>query len=880
MSWASVVAARLRGLFGHKRLERELDDEVRFHLEMQIEDNLKAGMNPAEARYAALRSFGGIEPMKERYRERRAFALVETMAQDVRYAVRTLRKSPGFTTTSVATLALAIGANTAMFSVLNAVLLRPLPYRSPEQLAMLWSEVPSQNLREGRSAYWNVEQWRSQSESFADMALFDGVSSTLTSADRAEKISVVRHSPNLFPLLGVQPLHGRIFSAEEAEQRQRVALISHRFWQGRFGGSFDAIGSSIELDGHASRIIGILPAGFQFDNDADVWEPHTMFPDWEALRRSRGGGFWSVIGRLQPNVTFEQAQAEMSAIARRLDEQAPASDPNRGISVVPLSLQVTGPRPRLALWMLMGAVFCVLLIAATNVASLQLARSASREREIAIRAALGASRARIVRQLLAESLTLAVIAGLLGLWVALAGIRAILAVKPGNLARLNEVSLDPQVLGWALATCLLTGILVGLAPAITMSRRNLTPSGQEGGRGIAGGVATRRIRRTLVVAQFALAIILLVGAGLLVRSLWSVENVDPGFRPERVLSMHLSTTAFRATQQRADFYNRVLEQVESLPGVESLGITSELFIGGNPERELTAEGDARTISERLRFRSDEISGGFFKAVGTPLLRGRFFSKADKPDSPRVAIISDAMARRLWPGRDPVGKRFRLGPGDSDTPWFTVVGVVGDMRRQGLEKEPIPQMFEPLAQNPPRLAILLVRTSMSDPLKMVGAVQAAVRRVEKHVPLYGVTTLENRLGAFLSERRFQTSLLIGFSVVALLMAAIGICGLIQYSVATRTHEIGIRMAVGAQAGDVFRMIIGEGLKLSLTGLVLGLVGALWLGQAGSSLLFGVTATDPLTFITVSLLLTAVATAACYFPARRAMKVEPIVALRQE
>ncbi len=881
MSWASVVAARLRGLFEHKRLERELDDEVRFHLEMQIEDNLKAGMNPAEARYAALRSFGAIEPMKERHRERRAFVLVESMAQDIRYAVRTLGRSPGFTATSVAVLALAIGANTAMFSVLNAVLLRPLPYRSPEQLAMLWTEVPSQNLREGRSAFLDFEQWRRESKSFADMAVFDPVSVTLTTAVEAEHISVARISPNLFPLLGLQPLHGRTFSAEEAGQRQRLALISHRFWQTRFGGSLDAIGASIELDGLPSRIIGILPASFQFAQlNADVWEPHTMFPDWEARRGARGVGSWFVMGRLRSNVTFEQAQAEMSAIARRLDEQLPASDRHRGISVVPLSLQLTGARSRLALWMLTGAVFCVLLVAATNVASLSLARSASREREIAIRAALGASQARIVRQLLAESLTLAVLSGLLGLMVALAGIRLILALKPGDLARLNEVGLDPQVLGWALALCLLTGILVGLAPAMTMARRNLRPSGQEGGRGISGGVARRGIRRALVVTQFALAIVLLAGAGLLIRSLWSVENVDPGFRPERVLSVQLSTPAFRATARRTDFYTRALEQIESLPGVESAGIIENLFIGGGPEQMLTTEGSAGTVAERLRFRNDSVSGGFFKALGTPLLRGRFFSAEDGPDSPRVAIVNEAMARRLWPGRDPVGKRFRLGPGDSDRLWFTVVGVVGDMRRQGLENEPIPQMFAPLAQDPPRLATLLVRTSMDDPLRMVGTVQAAVRRVEKHAPLYHVTTLENRLGAFLAERRFQTSLLIGFSVAALLMAAIGIYGLIQYSIAMRTHEIGIRMAVGAQAGQIFRMIIGEGLKLSLTGLVLGLVGALWLGQAGSSFLFGVTATDPMTFITVSLLLTAVAAAACYLPARRAMKVEPIVALRQE
>ncbi len=879
MSWASVVAARLFGLFKRKRRERELDDEVRFHLEMQIEDNLKAGMDPVEARYAALRSFGGVEAMKEIHRERRSFTVLETTAQDLRYAVRTLRKTPGFTITAVAVLALAIGANTAMFSVLNAVLFRPLPYKSPEQLAMLWSEDPSQNLREGRTSYWNVEQWQRQSQSFADMALFDGVKVTLATADRAEEISAVRHSPNLFPLLGVQPLHGRIFSAEEAEQRQHLALISHRFWQARFGGSFDAIGATIILDGAPSRIIGILPADFQF-NKADVWEPHTMYPNWEALRRARGRGFWSVLGRLRPNVTMDQAQAEMNAIARRLDDQLQSAQRNRGISVTPLSLQVVGPRPRLVLSMLAGAVFLVLLIAATNVASLSLARSASREREIAVRAALGASSARIVRQLLAESLTLAVFSGLVGLLVALAGIRLILAMKPGNLARLNEVSLDPYVFGCALALCLLTGVVVGLMPAITIVRRGLSPSGHEGGRGIAGGLATLRTRRALVVTEFALAIILLVGAGLLVRSLWSVQNVDLGFRPERVLFVALSTTPSMANTQRTDFYSRVLEQVASLPGVESAGITSELFVGGGGDRIVTAERDTRPVTERLRFRSDELSEGLFKAIGAPLRRGRFFSRADGPDSQLVAIINEAMARQLWPGRDPVGKRFKLGPEDNASPFYTVVGVVGDMRREGLEKDPMPQMFQPLAQNPPRRAILLVRTSADDPLKMAGAVQAAVRRVERYVPVYGVTTLENQLGTLLAERRFQTSLLIGFSVAAMLMAAIGIYGLIQYSIAMRTREIGIRIAVGAQAGEIFRMIVGEGLKLSMAGLMLGLVGALWLRGAISSLLFGVTATDPATFAAVSLLLVAVTVAACYLPARHAMKVEPVVALRQE
>ena len=881
MSWASVFATRLRGLFGQKRLDRELDDEVCFHLDMQMEDNLRAGMHPVEARYAALRSFGSVEPIKQTYREQRALAWLETTASDMGYAIRILRKSPAFTIASTATLALAIGVNTAMFSVLNTVLLRPLPYRSPEQLAMLWTEIPSQDLREGRSAFWNFEQWRSQSESFTDMAVFDGVSVTVTNEDRAARINVARTSPNFFSLLGVQALHGRIFSALEADQKQRLSVISHRFWQSRFGGSYDAIGASIELDGLPSRIIGILPESFSFARlDADVWEPHTMFRDWELRRAVRGVDSWFVVGRLRPNASFEQAQTEMSTIARRLDEQLPLADRGRGVSVVPLSLVVIGPKARLALWMFTAAVFCVLLIAAANVASLSLARSVRRSREMAIRAAVGASPVRILRQLLAESVTLASISGLLGSLLAQAGILLIRTLQPVNLARLNEVSLDLQVLCWAVFISFVTGILVGLAPAFTLWRRNLRPSAEEGGRSISGGAATRGIRRALVVTEFALAIILTVGAGLLIRSWWNVESIDPGFRAERVLSIELRTPPFMAAAQRADFYSRVLEQVESLPGVESVGLTSDLFISSMPERNLTPEGNSRNSSERLPFRRDEVSPGFFKALATPLLNGRFFSAQDGPESPRVAIINDAMARRLWPGIDAVGKRFKFGSRDSASPWLTVVGVVADMRRQGLELAPIPQIFESLMQNPSSGGSLLVRTSIDEPLKMVGSIQAAISRVERNAPLYGATTLEDRLGAFLTPRRFQTSVIVGFSAIALLMAAIGIYGLIQYSVATRTHEIGIRMAIGAQTGDIFRLIIAEGLKLSLAGLVLGLAGALWVSQLGRNLLFGVAATDPMTLIAVSVLLTIVAISASGLPARRATKIEPLAALRLE
>jgi putative ABC transport system permease protein len=800
---------------------------------------------------------------------------LEELSRDLRYAFRTLRKSPTFTATAVATLALAIGTNTAMFSVLNAVLLRPLPYRSPEQLAMLWTEDPTKNLREGRSALWDVEQWRRQSQSFADFATFDSVSTTLTGAEGAEQILGASVSPNLLPLLGVQPLRGRNFSSEEAEQQKRLVLISHRFWRARFGGANGAIGATIALNGLPSEIIGILPPDFRIASlDADVWVPHTT------QRSVRGPQTWFVIARLRPGVTFDQAQVEMNAVARRLNDRLPASERNQGVGIVPLTLYVVGPQARLALWMLGGAVCCVFLIGAANVTSLSLARSTARAREMAVRAALGANGARILRQLLTESVVLAAVSGLMGTLLAVAAIRLIRAVGPGNLPRLNEVSLDLRVLGWALAISLLAGILVGLAPAIATLRRDLRPSSMSGGRSVSGAASSRRIRRALVVAEFALAIVLLVGAGLLVRSWRYVSHIDPGFRPERVLVMEVSPPAtFSVPARRTDLYLRVLEQIQAVPGVESAGIIDDLFTANPREHVLTVERDDGTRSERLRLTRDEISSDFFRTLGTPLLRGRFFSIEDKPEAPRVAIINDAMARHSWPGRDPVGRRFTLDPRGTDGPWYTVVGVVGDMRRQGLEREPLPQIFMPLAQNhPPGSAALFIRTSSNDPLAMVRTLRAAVRRVDTNAPIYGVALLEDQLGTYLTQRRVQTALLTGFSIVALLMAAVGIYGVIQYSIATRTQEIGLRMAIGAQSSDILRMIIKEGLTLSLTGVAIGLVGAWWLGRAGSSLLFGVTASDPLTFTTVSLLLTAVAGAACYFPARRAMTIEPIAALR--
>jgi putative ABC transport system permease protein len=867
MSWASVVAARVRGLFHRDELERRLDDEVRFHLQRQAEDNVQAGMNPTDARYAALRSFGAVDPVKERYRERMSLALIETMMQDLRYAARTLRRSSGFTIASVATLALAIGVTTAMFSVVNAVLLRPLPYTAPEQLAVLWTENPSQNIREARSAYSRVQYWREHSKTFADIAVFDPASVTLTTPTDAQQISAASVSPNFFRLLGVSPVLGRAFSTDDGYD---VVLISHDLWQTRYGASLDVIGAAIELNGRSARIIGVIPQGFRLAGLAPaVWMTFSGYGDPSQP--------WNVVGRLRPGVTIEQAQAEMTSIARGLDEQLPVTERNRGISVVSLSEYVVGSKSRVALWMLTGGVLCVLLIALVNVASLSLARGVGRAREIAVRAALGASSIRITRQLLAEGLTVAALACAVGCLFALVLIPAIRVLSPGDLARINEVSLDSRVLVWTLGIAVLTGIVVGFTPAFTLLRRNLSGL-TAGGRMVAGGTATARIRSALVVAEFALAIVLLAGAGLLLRSWWQVDSINPGFRPQRVLSLRFSTPATLANAQRGHFYDRVLDEVKVLPAVEAAGLINDWVISSASERTVAVEGRG-TIPERIRVARDEVSPGIFETIRTPLLKGRLFSTGDGPHSPRVSIISESMARALWPAQDPLGQRFKLGAAEASGPWFTVVGVIADMRRQGLERVPIPQMFVPLAQGPTRTATLMVRTSSRDPLTMADAVQAAIRGVDKHAPIYQVTTLEEVLERSVADRRFQTSLLSAFSLAALLMAAIGIYGLIQYSVATRTREIGVRMAIGAKAGDILGMVIREGLKLSLAGLTLGFLGALWIGRAGSSLLYGVTATDPLTFIGVALLLTAVAAAACYFPARRATKVAPVSALRE-
>jgi predicted permease len=802
------------------------------------------------------------------------------IGQDLRYAVRGLTRNPAFTVVAVLTLALGIGCNTAMFTVLNAVLLRPLPYPSSNQLVMLWTELPGQGLQEGRSTYADVEEWRRQAGSVVDMAVWDPVSLRLTAPGDVQQISSVRISPNFFSLLGVRPVRGRVFSAEEADRRSRVAVISHRLWQSRFGGSESVIGATIGLDGATSEVIGVLGPDFNFPGaDGDVLEPQTLFSDWDARRGVRGPSSWFVLGRLKPGVSTSQAQLELSALASRLAGERTASGRAAGINVAPLSSYVVQPTARLALLMLTGAVFCVLLICVANITNLSLARSAGRDREIAIRSALGASKTHLVQQLVTESLALSLLSGALGFLIAVVGAPLIMVMRPSGVSMPDRLGLNVTMLLFALGFSTLAGTLVGIVPAFAGGRHDVNSALHDGTRGSSAGRATRLTRHALVVAEFALAIVLLVGAGLLTRSLLQVQSVELGFNPDRVVAMQLAVPDARTSAQRTDYYRRVVEQIRAVGRVEDAAIIGDLFINSAPELGIVVDGGASATPERLKIRRDEVSDTFFSTLRIPLLRGRSFSKEDSADSPRVAVINSVMARRLWPGEEAVGRRFRFGTPASDSPWFTVVGVVGDVRRQGLEADPVAQMFEPLAQNPSRLSTLLVRTS-TDPLSMASTLQAAVNRVDTRAPVYGITTLVGRIRQFQAERRFQTSLLLAFAVVALLLAAIGIYGVVQYSTIARTREIGIRVAVGAERRDIFGMIVGEGLKMSAIGLALGLIGSLWLTHLGASLLFDVTATDPLTYVGVSIVLTAVAAAGCYFPARRAARLDPLVALRYE
>jgi putative ABC transport system permease protein len=891
--WTQHVRTRLSGLHLSPTREAEIVEELSQHLDDRWRELIASGMSPDEAERAALADFRDGNVLAERIAPLRQAHPPSALTpgvpggkwlndfwQDLTYAARLLVKQPGFTAIAVLTLALGIGANVTIFSVVNSVLLRPLPYPEADRLVYLWSEAPMQNIRERASAYANFSEWRNQNKSFEDLAVLDPTVVTLTGSAEPEQVMSIRASANLFPLLGVAPMLGRTFTADEEQQKLRVVVLSHGLWRRRFGASQGVLGQTIEIDGVSSQMIGVMPESFLPDSENRIWEPHTLFPDWEAQKTQRGAGSWQVVGRLKAQVSLAQAQAEMNAIAQLLEQAYPEANKGLGVKLVPSQLQHTGANVRLALWMLFGAVVLVLLIACTNVANLMLARGIAREREMAIRMALGAGRLRLIRQLLTESALLVLLAGAVGLLLASWGVWAVLNFSPGNLPRLDGVAIDGEALAFTGVVSLLTGLLFGLAPALKISQTQPGAAMKEG-RSSSGGVSGRRLRGVLVITEFSLAVLLLAGAGLLLRSFSKLQAVDPGFDPAGVLSMQLTLARNSTADQCRVFYGQVGERIAALPGVEVAGLTSEIVISNNPSGLITIEGAApdRSATARIPFRGDVISEGLLETLRAPLRRGRFFNAQDNQAAVPATIINETMARRFWPGEEALGKRFKLGPALSTNPWLTVVGVVGDMRRQNLESQPIAQIFRPHLQSPGRRMILLIRTR-GEPTQLAPVVRNEIRAIDKTVLANGVSTLESMLDRNVAQRRFQTWLLAVFSALALLLAAVGIYGLMQQSVALSTREIGTRMALGAQPRDVLRLVIGQGMRLALCGIGIGLLAAFGLTRVLTGLLFGVTATDPTTFIAAPLALLAVAFLACFTPARRATRVDPIIALRAE
>ncbi len=866
-----------------RRAEAELEEEIRAHLELETEENIEAGMSAEEARYAARRAFGNLTLTKEDSRTMWGLRSFETLLQDVRFGVRMLVKSPTFTIVAVIALALGIGANTAIFSVINTVLLRPLPYKDPERLVMVWEDDSKHGYPRDTPAVANYMDWREQNQSFEAMAAMADQSFNLTGMGEPERIDGQRVSANLFSLMGVEPQLGRGFSPEEDQPGAgRVVIISNGLWQRRFGGDRTIVGKTLDLNGESYQVVGVMPTQFQFPRrEVDLWVPIAFTPQQAA---NRGSHYLQVIARLKPGVAVQQAQADMSSIAARLQQQYPEQNTQLGAVVIPLHEQVTGDM-RPALLVLLGAVGFVLLIACANVANLLLARAAARQKEIAVRVALGASRLRLIRQFLTESILLAVIGGVLGLLLSFWGINLLKSFIPDTIAQARTITIDAKVLGFTLLVSLLTGLIFGLAPATQASKFNLNETLKEGGRDSSAGSRGNRIRAMLVVAEVAVSLILLIGAGLLINSFLRLRNVDPGFRAENLLTMQVVLPKQKYSDQarRSAFYTELLRRVESLPGVKSAAVTTNLplYRQGNSIG-LSIEGRPDPIGQRPSVTTRVISQRYFSTMGIQLLQGREFGDQDRIDSPAVAVVSETMARRFWPGESPLGKRVTPSTPDTAAPedWITVVGVVKDVHQFDLVADPKPQMYLSYVQAEffePR--DLVVSTSV-DPLSMTSAVRGAVWEIDKDQPVSNIRTMKEIVSESVARQRFSMLLLGIFAGLALVLAAVGIYGVMSYSVAQRTREIGLRMALGAQKWDVLRLVVGQGLKLVLIGIAIGLVAAFVLTRVMSSLLFGISATDPTTFIAISLVLISVAVLASFIPARRATKVDPMIALRYE
>ncbi|HKQ79500.1 MAG TPA: ABC transporter permease [Blastocatellia bacterium] len=877
---------RLRALFFKSKMEVELDEEVRFHLEREIEENIARGMSPEEARYAALRSFGGIERVKEESRDERGIRLLDEVRQDLRYGVRMLLKSPNYALIAVISLALGIGANTAIFSVVNTLLLKALPYHDPDRIVLVWG-ADNQSAAAARSqvSATDVADWRRQNSVFAEITTYGNWSATLLSGNEPERINGIQVGDGYFSALQGKPLLGRVFLPEEQEDgKDFVIVLGHGLWQRRFGGDPQIIGRQVNLSGRPYTIVGVMPPDFQslpislVEPRGEFYRPVAEKYD-EAERSSR---HLRAIARLNPSVTLRQAQAEMSVIAHRLERQHPQDNTNYSVRLTTLTEDTVGGL-RQTLLLLLGAVLFVLLIACANVSNLLLARAAARQKELSIRAALGAGRLRLLRQLLTESVLLSLTGGALGLLLARWGTSLIESLGAQVTPLLSGVKLDARVLTFTLMISLLTGVVFGLAPALHVSRPDLNETLKDAGHSAGAGAHGSRLRGALVVAEMALALVLLICAGLLIQSVLRLRAVNPGFNPSNLLTMNvaLPSAKYPKPQQRVEFHNRLVERLVVLPGVNAAGFTSVLPFSSNFDgRGLAVEDQPKPPGAEISVDLYIITPDYLRTMAIPLRTGRPLTERDTEETPKVALINETMARALWPKQDPLGKRIKFpGSERNPQPWRSIVGVVADVAQYALDRQPPMQIYLADAQYPASFMTLVVRTA-SDPAGFASAVRNEVRALDKEQAVFGVAALEELIGASIALRRFLMLLLLSFAAVALSMAAVGIYGVISYAVTQRTREIGIRMALGAQASDVLRLVVGQGLRLVLSGVVIGLVVALGLTRLIKTMLFGVSARDPLTFIVISMLLTVVALLACWIPARRATKVDPLLALRRQ
>ncbi|HKG80763.1 MAG TPA: ABC transporter permease, partial [Pyrinomonadaceae bacterium] len=860
----SNLLRRWRALIHKDEMEHELDEEMQFHLERDIEQKVRSGMTPEDARYAALKSFNGFDQSKEECRSARGVGLIENILRDISYSVRVLLKNHAFTIVVILTLALGIGANTAIFSFANGILLRPLPYPQSDRLAVLDETALKRGIDSMSVSFPNFLDWREQNKVFEDIAIYSGTNRfSLTGAGEPVELRGSYISQGLFEVLRVSPILGRTFTTnEDRPDEDAVVILSYDLWQRNFGGDPQIVGRKIMISNRPRTIVGVMPRGFKFPEVSELWAPLALTT--KTFTRTDHG--LNAIARLKDGMSFTEAQTEMNTIGTRIEQQNPVTNEGLGVKVTSLHQNLTGDY-RQALLILLGVVGCVLLVACVNVANLQLARATARQKEFALRAALGAGRWRIMRQLLIESLLLATVGGALGFALSLWALNLLLHAIPIKLPFWMNFGIDLRVLGFTAAITLLTGFIFGAIPALQTSRVDLNDTLKEGGRGSAGVRAGAR--SLLVVTEIALSLILLVGAGLMIQSLLRLRRVNIGLDAKNVLTatVIVPRAKYGDGEQRATFFKQLVERVRSLPGVQAASATATLPLsGGNWGRSLTVEGyPVLPVGQAPMIQHTVVTPGYFRTMGIPLLAGRDFTDADTKGTPDVTIVDERLAREYWPNDTPIGKRIRFGPPEDNEPWHIVIGVVSAVRHQRMQEETRESVYLPHAKMPVNGLSLVARTS-SDPRDFVAAIRREVAQLDPDLPVSGVATMEEVVAESIWQPRLYATLFSVFASGALILALIGIYGVMAFLVQTRTHEIGIRMALGATARDVFKLIVGRGMKLTAVGVAVGVGGAIALTRLMHSLLFNTSATDPITFILISVLLSLAAFLACYIPAR--------------